>query len=264
MAVSSLIVSVPAASAGVPSGAGTPGNRGGSCPATVIVAARGSEETSTTPARYEGTDLPSNGWEGDTIRRFISYLATAHPEAVSGGRVAAAGVDADHYPARLPVPRELAEFNAVTIAQDVALFVDSVVKGVPGGLEQVKSWEEESGCRPDYVTVGYSQGVLPVMAVQQWASDRGRLRGVISVGSPFGGEPGTVGTVAEAPDGVPSMNICATYDVICAHDMESLGEALEAPYELGAHTEYFRQALAGRPTALEKKSVDTLAEWLSD
>lgn len=230
------------------------------CPSLVIVSARGSEEEE---AEQNGTGLTSDGWEGPTIHRFLSFASSAHPTVIREENVSLFGIDDGHYPARFPVPDDLEGLTGAQLSSDTALLTDSLVRGVPGGLDQVKAWESSTGCRPDYITVGYSQGVLPVVAVQQWAAQNHRLRGVVVIGSPVGGVPGQVTPVLEAPPGVPSMNICAVDDVVCAPGERSFRSAVADEDDIGVHADYFKAAVSGQPTALEQEAVDTLAGWIS-
>lgn len=231
------------------------------CPATVLLVSRGSEENDRQTTGAVASH--SNGWEGESAHRFLDYTLATHPDLLSDGTTDVTGLDPAHYPARLPLPGPGEDITVPALADGAVKTVDSMVRGVPGGLQQVTAWEDATGCRPDYVTLGYSQGVVPLLAVQRYLADQGRLRGVMAFGNPFHRVPGAVPGFPGVAAGTPSLDYCVPDDVVCDTGVRSAYLALTDPDDAGVHADYFKDAVAGNPSTGDRRAADTLAAWLS-
>jgi hypothetical protein len=233
------------------------------CPATVILAARGSEENDVydDPAVDGPVAAHSNGWEGDTLHRFLTFAATVHPDLFTSGAgdVYVLGVDADHYPARLPLPGKGEQITLPSLVDGAVQFSESFTRGIPGTGAAVQEYEAASGCRPDYITLGYSQGEAVLLPTQHDLAGQGRLRGVMAFGNPLQRVPQAV------PAGVPTESWCAPLDVVCDTSPASVVDALTDDDDAGTHADYFKDTVAdpAGATAGERHAADTLAAWLA-
>ncbi len=261
VAVSAVAVSVAPAVAGTlpaPAPVSAP-----ACPATVILAARGSEENDVydDPTVDGPVAAHSNGWEGDTLHRFLTFAATVHPDLFTSGAgdVYVLGVDADHYPARLPLPGKGEQITLPSLVDGAVQFSESFTRGIPGTGAAVQEYEAASGCRPDYITLGYSQGEAVLLPTQHDLAGQGRLRGVMAFGNPLQRVPQVV------PAGVPTESWCAPLDVVCDTGPASVVDALTDDDDAGTHADYFKDAVAdpAGATAGERHAADTLAAWLA-
>lgn len=253
-----VLAAAPAAHAGAGAAAGTAGD---TCPSTVILAGRGSEQNHVTYpdgplARY------SNGWEGEAVSNLFTFTLAEHPEILDDGTTQIIGITDEHYPARFPLPKSVADVTPAALVESAQLTADSVIRSFTGGQTQVDDWEATTGCRPDYITVGYSQGELPMPGVQRDLAAEGRLRGVLAFGNPLHHVPGARGFPG-VPRDVPSLDYCVPDDVVCDTDVRSAFLALTDPGDAGAHADYFEDAAAGSPSAGDRRVADTLADWIS-
>lgn len=262
------------------------------CAETVVLVARGSDQNT------DGKDiLPrqttagySNGYEGENLRVLVDKVQWG-----PGTRVLP--LDADAYPADMQLPtlfkdEEDAELSSAAlrigevlrnrpaegyVAYSLGATRRSLERGAAGLVAQVDAIEA-TGCRPNYVIIGYSQGAVLAQMQEKTIRDRtsGRLRGVVYVGNPllrpgetrFGGATGN-GALAgwtgmqipglpntEATWDVPRLNYCVPGDFVCD---TTLGHALEALANAsGVHAEYFIT-----PRETDQVVVDTLEEWTS-
>jgi hypothetical protein len=257
-ALAVILTAVPAAYAG----AGTAtGQADGTCPSTVVLAGRGSEQNQVT---YPGGPLArySNGWEGEPGSHLLTFTLAEHPEILDDGTTQIIGITDEHYPARFPLPKSVADVTPAGLVQSAQLTTDSVIRSFTGGQTQVDDWEATTGCRPDYITVGYSQGELPMLGVQRDLAEEGRLRGVLAFGNPLHHLPGARGFPG-VPRDVPSLDYCVPDDVVCDTSVRSAFLALTDPDDAGVHADYFEDAVAGGPSAGDRHVADTLADWLS-
>lgn len=250
------------------------------CPAVAVVAARGSDQNSpedTAATRYTPTSRwVSSGYEGPNIRAFLNAAEDRHPGLMDD--VAVLGLDAEVYPAVLDLPALAEEGEDVEplelIRRIVALLSttplhqlatdtwegvrDSMERGItrtPGYLAQ---WERDTGCRPDYILVGYSQGALVLTPQEQWLADEGRLAGVLYFGNPA--QPGgflspvahRFGTPAA---GVGRVDYCLADDYSCNTNVDNALAALRDGG--GAHNTYFLQ-----PRDSDAGVIDVFASWM--
>lgn len=269
------------------------------CPEVAIVAARGSEQNGpedVIPTRYaEDSPWESNGYEGRNIRGLLQLAEHRHAEATGESLlrdVPVIALDPSIYPAALPLPAIaqpdeqitaletmlrlagiLIERPAHQIAGDaIGSSVASVESGVEHAPSYVQAWEEATGCQPDYLLLGFSQGVLVLGAQEQQLADAGRLRGVVYLGNPVlrPGEPSIVASAGEQPaggalrgvvkqvpppaEGVPRVNYCLHEDFVCDAGLESAALALRTG--LGVHTLYFANA-GDTPVGVERRTTPT-------
>lgn len=227
------------------------------CPSVVTLTARGSEEDEVYPPGP--ANGYSNGYEGETLHRFLAYATAVHPDLFDPDDRTVLALDADHYPARFPVGEAGEDPDPATVVNGVGLFIDSMARGLPGGLAAVEEFEDSTGCRPDYVGLGYSQGVAALTPVQHKLAAEGRLRGSVYLGNPFHRTPGLIGGGAMA--GVPVHSYCLPDDFACDTGPRSIALALRDDEGAGAHETYFRDAAAD-PSAAgqgERAAADALA-----
>lgn len=227
------------------------------CPSVVTLAARGSEEEETYAP--EASNGFSNGYEGETLHRFLTYASGTHPGLFAAGESTVLAVDAERYPARFPVGEAGEDPDPATIVSGVGLFVDSMARGLPGGIEMVEEYERESGCRPEYVGLGYSQGVAALAPVQHVLAAQGRLRGAVYLGNPFHRAPELIGGGAMAD--VPVHSFCLPDDFACDTGPRAVVAALQDDEGAGAHDTYFRDAVVDPDAAGpgEREAADVLA-----
>lgn len=227
------------------------------CPSVVTLAARGSEEEETYAP--EASNGFSNGYEGETLHRFLTYASATHPGLFAAGESTVLAVDAERYPARFPVGEAGEDPDPATIVNGIGLFVDSMSRGLPGGIEMVEEYERESGCRPEYVGLGYSQGVAALAPVQHVLAAQGRLRGAVYLGNPFHRAPELIGGGAMAD--VPVHSFCLPDDFACDTGPRAVVAALQDDEGAGAHDTYFRDAVVDPDAAGpgEREAADVLA-----
>lgn len=250
------------------------------CPETAIVAARGSEQNhDLMPRRYaEGSPWVSNGYEASTISQFLDFAERRHRERTGRSLlydVPVIALDSTVYPAALPLPSIAAEDErlpavealdrttrllghvplpemATTVTTE---FLDSVSTGIQGAGGYIADWEAATGCRPDYIFIGFSQGAMVLSAQESRFASEGRLRGVLYLGNPLlpeqdpsaVGNPGAAGGVFRAlspqwPEGVPPaprINYFLVGDMFCDLNGRNLGGALVQPATENAHNLYF-------------------------
>lgn len=234
------------------------------CPSVVTLVARGSEENDFYPP--SASNGHADGYEGEIINRYLDYATSVHPDLFDADDRPVRTVGPDYYPARFPVGEAGEDIDLAAVATavgGVGHFIDSMARGLPGGLQAVSDYEDATGCAPDYVTVGYSQGVAVLAPVQQKLAAEGRLRGVITLGSPFHRAPELVtgGFVAD----VPTHDYCLPDDFVCDTGVRSVALALADDEDAGAHADYFRTAAQDPADALagDRAAVDALADYLS-
>lgn len=295
-----LLLSFLLVAGGQPSVAATP-DTPESCPAVAIVAARGSEQNDDLlPTKYsDQSDLVSNGFEAEQLRSFLQFAESRHSEKTGGSLLAGVPVlalDDTIYPAALPLPalaeqdEELEPLETVyrlaailedqpahmiveTAARDFGASLQTAIDGAPGVLA---AGELETGCSPDYLFLGYSQGAMVLTALEQKLAEQGRLAGVLYLGNPLlrPGSGSVVGTPArgggllssvppsllpEPAYGVDRINYCVRGDFACDTTPESLSASLASGG--GVHTEYF---LGDVPSADDGLVADIFAGWISD
>lgn len=275
------------------------------CPDVVVVAARGSDQNwELDPTSYsEESPWVSNGYEEQNIRAFLRFAEERHREKTGESLlrdVHVLGVDDSVYPAELPLPalaedgeeldalgmlRRLAEIRREgplhRLAVDSASsFVDSLTSGIGNTLGFIDDWEAESGCRPGYILVGFSQGALVLTAQERALADRGQLLGVLYMGNPLlrpgevsvvgdparatgilSGASGSSGTVAESR----RINYCVDGDAICDLTSSAAQRALAGGG--GVHFDYFLdERIDGSPrevTDHDRAVADTFASWIT-
>lgn len=255
------VVAVSAATVGTSAAAvARDADAGESCPSVVTLAARGSEENETyAPGASNGY---SNGYEGETLHRFLDYASTVHPDLFGPDDRTVLAIDADHYPARFPVGEAGENPDPATVVNGVGLFMDSMARGLPGGFEMVEDYEQSTGCRPDYVGLGYSQGVAALTPAQHALAAEGRLRGAVYFGNPFHRAPGLIG--GGAMSGVPVHSYCLADDFACDTGPRSVALALQDDEGAGAHETYFRDAVVDPSDAspAERAAADAFARLI--
>lgn len=271
------------------------------CPAVAVVAARGSEQAALEPVRYApASQWVSTGYEGENISGLLTYAGARH-HAATGEHlfhdVPVLGLPGDVYPAAMPLPAlinegedpaEIPPREIISRVQNMlhgttpgriahtaaSAFLESLHAGISGAPGFLQSWEQDTGCRPDYLLVGYSQGAMVLTTLEASLHQQGRLAGVVYLGNPLvtPGDPSVVGVdtpvggmaawAATTPVWAPApgvdkrLNYCTPRDVVCHVDVSGSTQGAA-----GAHPNYF---LGVDPvTAADDKVADTLAQWIS-
>ena len=273
----------------------------GACPEVAVIAARGSEQNEDLqPRRYaEGSPWVSNGYEAKNISQFLDlaerrHLArtgqsllfdvpvialddTVYPAALS---IPSIGVDEENLPLDVVLNRVnqvLGETPLPDLVNGAARsFLESVRTGVTRAGGYVTGWEEATGCRPDYILVGYSQGALVLNAQEARLASQGRLRGVVYLGNPLlaAGDPSIVGNAVTAGGmlkavprtwrqtawDIPRVNYCLHGDLICDISVESVDKVIIRPAGEMTHIRYFDDPAYAETDALV---ADTFAGWIT-
>ena len=236
------------------------------CPAIAVVAARGSGENgggNWAPQNYGGPYW-SNGREGPTLAAMFHYFESRYNWDTGRSlmnSVKVLGLDEHKYPAAAP-ERNITpptDFDSAVnlfremVLPQAALFRDSFVNGTHGVLSTINEYEGATGCHPQYVLAGYSQGAVVMSGVERTLDRQGRLAGVINLGNPYNteGVPGRISTGlsgkgvlgwtpmrAGALSGVPRIEYCVADDPFC--DLNVRKYINQQPVDGSAHGSYFR------------------------
>ncbi|MBN9644183.1 cutinase family protein [Corynebacterium mendelii] len=153
------------------------------CPATVIIAARGSGEPQAATMAFPVGGATTNGWEGGMIQRTLEHFDLTDTTVI--------GLDADDY-----------EAATVWLGSGSEVY-ESSVNGARNAIGRALDFERRTGCRPSYIVMGYSQGAAVMHMAEIPLSWSGRLVGAIYMGDPFltPGDPALIG----APSGGRGM-----------------------------------------------------------
>lgn len=269
------------------------------CPEVAVVAARGSEQNDElTPMRYAPESRwESNGYEAENISGLITAASARHLEHTGEQlmtNVPVIGLDNSVYPAAMPLPELIQDgedVDAAVFAQRASsvlssrspveisstaatAFDDSLRRGVSGTPGYLQAWEEATGCAPDYVLIGYSQGAMVLTAVEKQLAEQGRLRGVIYMGNPLlrPGDPSIVGKRVSSggmamalgdrwprESGVSRrINYCLPRDIVCDLSPDTVAGQFGATG--GTHPEYYAEDAEDPSAGLV---ADTFAGWVS-
>lgn len=178
------------------------------CPDTVVLAARGSDQNEEHgeyfgPQLYSENSEPSNGYEGPNFTALFHQVEQSYPGTMDSVYVLA--LDEKAYPASMDLP-PLAEEGekigpiemvqrAVGIVQQYPIhemihsvtfgFIDSVRSGMINASKVVENYEATTGCNPNYVVAGFSQGALVTTSVEKYLANTGRLEGAVTIGNPL-------------------------------------------------------------------------------
>lgn len=251
---------------------------GQTCPDTVVLAARGSDQNEENgeyfgPQRYSENAEPSNGYEGPNFAALFHQVEQRHPGTMDSVYVLA--LDEDAYPANMDLP-PLAEEGenigsiemvqrAVGIVQQYPLgellhsvafgAIDSLRSGVNNAPTVVEDYEAMTGCSPRYVVAGYSQGALVTTSVEKYLADTGRLEGAVTIGNPLYKYPQAMGRAALPED--KRVDYCLAGDFVCDFSLEAANDALSNKAE--RHASYF----LNEPTAQDIQIIDAVAGLLN-
>lgn len=268
------------------------------CPEVAVVAARGSEQNmDLEPTRYvDGSIWESNGYEASVISALLTDAEARHVDATGESLlrdVPVLALDESVYPAALPLPviveegeeiaalelasrvnRLLRETPLPTIAEEAATgFLASMRAGVNGTVPRIQEWEKTTGCAPQYLLVGYSQGALVLTAQEQELAEAGRLAGVLYLGNPLltPDDPSAVGGAASGgllravpaevqrtASGVPRINYCLAGDFVCDTSLDALTSAASHG-GVGRHEAYFT---AEDADATDAVVAERFASWI--
>ncbi|WPF65594.1 MULTISPECIES: hypothetical protein [unclassified Corynebacterium] len=279
------------------------------CPAVTVIAARGSEQNENLePTRYS-PEAPwvSNGYEEENIRAFFQFSEQRYRERTGQSLmrdVQVLPLDASVYPASLHLPRlaevgenmtaletmrRLGQLLRETPAHEIAWnavrgFADSLVNGTLSVDNVIADYEAESGCKPQYVFFGYSQGAILLSARERdmQRSLQGRLVGTLYIGNPMlawgdtslvGDPKNGIGLLGLAPlnsrtlsavDEQHRVNYCLRDDFVCDAGLESSSKAFSGGG--GTHALYFLDAAENPEQAspAEIAMADSFARWVEE
>jgi len=248
------------------------------CPNTVVLAARGSDQNEENgeyfgPQRYSEHAELSNGYEGPNFTALFHQVEQRHPGTMESVYVLA--LDEDAYPANMDLP-PLAEEGenigpiemvqrAVGIVQQYPLgellhsvtfgVIDSLRSGVNNASRVVEDYEATTGCSPRYVVAGYSQGALVTTSVEKYLADTGRLKGAVTIGNPLHKYPQAMDRAALPEE--KRVDYCLAGDFVCDFSLEAANDALSNKAE--RHASYF----LNEPTAQDIQVIDAVAGLLN-
>lgn len=196
----------------------------GQCPAITVVAARGSgQNLQIRPTRYSPeSPWTSNGFEERNIRALFARMEQKHREETGQSLmkdVYVMGLTDIEYPALLPLSDE------GSTALD---FGSSLIRGRENVQKAISRFEEETGCQPKYLLVGYSQGVLVVDGQEDYLINRDQYLGTVLIANPqlVAGDPSLIGHDPDEGGIISSLddpnlnhpnrvNYCIPGDVVC-------------------------------------------------
>lgn len=264
---------------------------GDTCPAVVVVAARGNEFSHEVPSFLPDGEVSweSNGADNVRLSNFLSQADHRFEEQAGESLmddVFVLGLPAEHFPADIPLPAQPEGLEILTmiphvgqIASDIGRALwDGVTTGTVGAKTVIEDYEAETGCTPQYILLGFSLGAMVLPPQEQWLAERGQLAGAIYVGSPLQapgkglvvGVPwdtrGVLGHLPPPP-GYPAQSdnriyYCLTDDVVCDPSTTAIDTAL-ADEAGGPHDDYFDPAELGQPNPDLELISDTFAEWVT-
>ncbi|AZA14109.1 cutinase family protein [Corynebacterium choanae] len=225
------------------------------CPAAVIIAARGSGEPQAASLTFPIGRATTTGWEGGMIQRML--------EQVDLRDTLVLGLDDNDYQA-----------SQVGIGSGTDVY-ESAVNGARSVVSRAKQFEDTTGCRPAYVVMGYSQGAAVVHLAELPMALSRRLVGSVYLGDPFlapndwarvGATWPTRGMVYNPVGGLDStklyraeqtVNFCIPRDPVC----DWPGNVESAQHDYDNHVRYFR--LDGRDTAAEQETIARINAMLN-
>ncbi|MFP7364287.1 PE-PPE domain-containing protein [Corynebacterium callunae] len=195
----------------------------GECPAVVAIAARGSEQNSKIrPTRYHPeSPWTSNGFEAENIRAFFARLEQYHLETTGTSimkNVYVLGLEDEGYPASMPLDRP---------GSTALEFSKSLSSGRASVISTIDQFESETGCRSQYLLVGYSQGSLVIEGQEAELTKRGQFVGSLYIANPAlqPGDPSVVGhqpirgglisSSNATPENEKRINYCLPQDLVC-------------------------------------------------
>lgn len=251
---------------------------GGTCPDTVVLVARGSDQNEEQgeyvgPQRYSERAPESTGFEGRNFAALFHQVEQRHPGTMDGVYVLA--LDPEAYPAVMnlpPLAQEgedlgplqlvqralgiLQEHSIGEMAYSVTLgAADSLRTGARNAPKVVDNYEATTGCHPRWVAAGYSQGALVATSVEGYLADTGRLHGVLTFGNPLHQVPW-----AKNRAGLPAqryVDYCLDGDFVCDFSLDAANRALATKAE--RHASYF----LAEPTGQDVQVIDTVAGILT-
>lgn len=200
----------------------------GECPSVVAIAARGSEQNSQfRPTRYSPeSPWTSNGFEERNIKAFFARMEQLQLETTGTSvmkDVYVLGLTNSEYSASFPLSSEGS--SAISVS-------NSVSSGRQNVISAIDRFEGETGCTPDYLLVGFSQGVLVLDGQEQELIARDQYLGSLFVANPalqsddptvIGHQPTTGGLLSSMEDpttGTPKINYCLPGDIVCDRSFE--------------------------------------------
>lgn len=223
-------------------------NESGVCPAVVVIAGRGSgQNTRLIPTRYSETaPWVSNGREAETWQAFF-HAAEAQYQLDNPGEslmadVHVLGLPEELYPAthiRPPVDLSDAGSSAgAVLSSTIDGYFASIDQGTEGVREAITRLEADTGCAPQYILAGYSQGAVALLPNERELEDAGKLAGAIYLGNPLltPNHPDLIGTgatgggilhrdrpnVEEFAAATNRLDYCIAGDLICDLHLESV------------------------------------------
>ena len=270
----------------------------GSCPAVVVIAARGTDQNKETdqyigPQQYSAGTVPSNGYEGLNLSGLFHLAEARHPTVMQDVYVLA--LNEVEYPASMGMPvlvkaeeelsflqllgRVGALLRQVPLGDLIHSVVvgtfDSMKKGQEMAPQVVDDYEARTGCAPSYITTGYSQGAIIATSLESHLAAKGRLGGAVYLGNPLSrpedtnvvGNPERGGGLLEAAPvqfrpqpapGIDRIDYCLRGDFVCDLSASAAGAALTT--RMKVHSSYFQ----GEPSAADALVADRFAGWIKE
>lgn len=275
------------------------------CSNITILAARGSEENRWEHYQkiqphllFNSANLApyhSNGYEGETLARVLSYTrdhyAKQHQGADVFEQVEVLGLAPEVYAAALPVPalaqedEELSTWQTLTrLSQLLAReSVISLLKIAAYGLVQgfisalqatpdyLMEYEARRQCRPNYIVLGYSQGAVLLQLLERTLARDHHILGIMYLGNPLldtTTHPGIVlgastrqapviGHISVQTPTIPRIDYCLQGDFACDF---SLSNAWRSSGQRGGiHATYFHPDY---PRAVDAQAAEHLTQWI--
>ncbi|ALC06517.1 hypothetical protein CDES_10710 [Corynebacterium deserti GIMN1.010] len=248
----------------------------GECPAVVAIAGRGSEQYDFEPTKYSAAgQWVSNGYEAQNLRAMFrgleNYWLTTRGESIMDS-VLVHGLPAEVYPAA---------FDYTFGANFSFEFGNSVRSGQSGVLEEIDAFEQETGCTPQYLLVGYSQGSLVVSGQADELIARDQYVGTLLVADPGQkvSDAGVIGHNAHM-GGLTSiiptqgtqqktLKYCIDGDIVCDVHPSQVQSALGASKGIKSPEDVFSVLLPHAQYFIVPRDSDTqvyehLGQWIAE
>lgn len=134
-------------------------------------------------------------------------------------------------------------------------FIDSVRAGMINASKVVENYEATTGCNPNYVVAGFSQGALVTTSVEKYLANTGRLEGAVTIGNPLHKYPWVMERASLPQDN--RVDYCFNGDFVCDFSLEAASDALSTKAE--RHASYF----LNEPTTKDIEVIDAVAGLLN-
>ncbi|MBC2682158.1 hypothetical protein [Corynebacterium anserum] len=244
------------------------------CPERVIIVARGTAQNDPAdlkPTKYSpNSPYTSNGYEAPNVRLLLQQAEARHKARTGQSlleNTLVLGVDSHYYQAEPSLPTVSDEPDVeeiITLLKDnpphqlagnaVGGMALSILRGIPGAYHFIQDYEKATGCSPQYILIGYSQGAIVLAPQEIWLAQRKQLDGVLYMGNPMQPLP----QHSAFPTGTHKrLNYCVKDDVFCDPSPQAVARAISE--DGGPHAGYFIDKNPG-----DAHVLDTLATYIDD